>query len=96
MGKKLSHSVTPAKRNAKKECTPITQLCTTPVPTLLGEKNDFILKKGGLTTHLITKDAEEPMLEGYRSLGMFNIKQTIRRLSVLWELNWKHGALFPG
>lgn len=81
----LSHSITAATRNAKKECVPIAQLPAPPVsPTPCeGEKKncgDFILKKQEVRplVHLGRLLDGGSKLEGYKSLGMFNIKKAIR------------------
>lgn len=54
---------------------------------------DFILKKQEVRplVHLGRLLDGGGKLEGYRSLGMFNIKKAIGTLPELWELDRKHG-----
>lgn len=56
-------------------------------------ERDFILKKQEVRplVHLGRLLDDGGKLEGYRSLGMFNIKKAIRTELEPWELDRKHG-----
>lgn len=62
-------------------------------PYLPPRVRDFILKKQEARplVHLGRLLDGGGKLEGYRSLGMFNIKKAIRMLQELWELDRKRG-----